>query len=149
MSDAGDAQPQADCPLCAADGGEVLWHDELCRVVWVEDPDYPGFCRVILHAHVREMTDLPEDERQRLMAVVFATEAAVREMMRPAKVNLASLGNQVPHLHWHVIPRFTDDRHFPDPIWAAPRRPSRPRAGHDDLRRRLARAVAALLTPPE
>lgn len=139
----------AGCPLCAVHGEAVLWRDDFCRVVWVDDPDYPGYCRVILNAHVREMTDLPEDARQRLMAVVFATEGALREALRPDKVNLASLGNQVPHLHWHVIPRFHDDRHFPDPIWAVPRRPTRPPVDVDGLKPRLARTLTALLTPPE
>ena len=85
------------CPLCVPAQESVLWSDALCRVIWVDSPDYPGDCRVVLNAHVREMSDLPEDERQRLMAVVFAVEAAVREVLRPDKVNLASLGNQVPH----------------------------------------------------
>jgi diadenosine tetraphosphate (Ap4A) HIT family hydrolase len=59
------------------------------------------------------------------MAVVFATEEILRETLQPAKINLASLGNQVPHLHWHIIPRFTDDAHFPDPVWAARKRSAR------------------------
>jgi diadenosine tetraphosphate (Ap4A) HIT family hydrolase len=42
--------------------------------------------------------------------------------MQPDKMNLASLGNQTPHVHWHVIPRFRDDRHFPTPVWAVPQR---------------------------
>ncbi len=138
-----------DCPLCRHAPEAVLWQDGLCRVIWVADPDYPGYCRVILNDHVREMTDLPEVERQRLMTVVFAVEAALREVLLPTKVNLASLGNQVPHLHWHVIPRYEDDRHYPDPIWAPPRRPPRPRAEQEGLRQRLARAVSALLTSPE
>jgi diadenosine tetraphosphate (Ap4A) HIT family hydrolase len=54
-----------------------------------------------------------------LMDVVFATERALRRIMQPDKINLASLGNVVPHLHWHVIPRWRDDSHFPAPIWAA------------------------------
>ena len=116
----------AHCPLCANDAGEVLWRDGFCRVIWVEDADYPGFCRVILNDHVREMTDLSAADRCRLMDVVFATEAVVRTVFDPAKINLASLGNMVPHLHWHVIPRFADDRHFPDAIWAPPRRESMP-----------------------
>jgi diadenosine tetraphosphate (Ap4A) HIT family hydrolase len=96
------------------------------------------------------MTDLPETDRQRLMNVVFATEAAVREVLNPDKVNLASLGNMVPHLHWHVIPRFADDRHFPDAIWADARRPANCRpAAEPNLRPRLARTIAAFLTPPE
>jgi diadenosine tetraphosphate (Ap4A) HIT family hydrolase len=67
-----------------------------------------------------EMTDLTPPERARLMDAVFATEAALREVLAPDKINLASLGNAVPHLHWHVIPRYRDDRHFPKAIWAEP-----------------------------
>lgn len=110
------------CELCVSDGGEVLWRDDFCRVVLVDDAAYPGFCRVILNSHIREMTDLPDSDRSRLMSVVFAVEEVVREVMLPDKINLASLGNVVPHLHWHVIPRFADDRHFPAPIWAEARR---------------------------
>jgi len=114
------------CELCEQDGGAVLWRDDFCRVVRVvEGPDandHPAFCRVILNQHVREMTDLAAEQRMRLLQVVLATESALREQLSPAKMNLASLGNMTPHLHWHVIPRFEDDRHFPGPVWAAPRR---------------------------
>jgi diadenosine tetraphosphate (Ap4A) HIT family hydrolase len=94
--------------------------------VAVDDPDYPGFCRVILNRHAAEMTDLLESDQHALFSVVLAVEAAVRAVMRPDKINLASLGNVVPHVHWHVIPRFRDDRHFPAPVWAAPVRASVP-----------------------
>ncbi|MBS4096474.1 MAG: HIT family protein [Sulfuricella sp.] len=114
------------CELCENDGGEVLWKNELCRLVLVNDPDYPGFCRVILQRHVAEMTDLGPMGRKHFMAVVLAAEQAVREVMRPDKINLASLGNVVPHLHWHVIPRFREDRHFPNPIWGQPLREANP-----------------------
>lgn len=128
------------CELCNASGGEVLWRDGFCRVVMVEEPDYPGFCRVILNRHVAEMTDLRPSQRARLMNVVFATEAALRAIARADKVNLASLGNVVPHLHWHVIPRYRDDRHFPQPIWAkGSGRRSRRRARPDAM------AIAARL----
>jgi diadenosine tetraphosphate (Ap4A) HIT family hydrolase len=81
-------------------------------VVLADEPDYPGFLRVVLNAHVREMTDLPAADQQALMQVVFGAEAALRDVLAPDKINLASLGNVVPHLHWHVIPRFGDDPHF-------------------------------------
>ncbi len=58
------------------------------------------------------------------MAVVFEVEDAVRDVMQPDKVNLASLGNKTPHMHWHVIPRFKRDRTFPDAIWAPSQRES-------------------------
>jgi diadenosine tetraphosphate (Ap4A) HIT family hydrolase len=103
----------------------MLWSDERLRVVRVADPDYPGFLRVIWRAHVREMTDLELAHRSFLLGVVFAAERTLRDLLRPDKVNLASLGNLTPHLHWHVIPRFFGDPHFPDPVWA-PRRTGRP-----------------------
>jgi diadenosine tetraphosphate (Ap4A) HIT family hydrolase len=112
----------SDCPLCAAAGEDVLWQDARCRVILAGDVDYPGFCRVIWGQHVREMSDLAPADREHFMVVVYRVERALRALMAPDKINLASLGNQVPHLHWHVIPRFADDAHFPDPVWAAKRR---------------------------
>jgi diadenosine tetraphosphate (Ap4A) HIT family hydrolase len=110
------------CELCTLAGGEVLHADELLRVVLVDDGQYPGFCRVIWNAHVKEMTDLVPAERSRLMMSVMKVEAALRETMSPDKINLASLGNMTPHLHWHVIPRFAGDAHFPAPVWATAQR---------------------------
>lgn len=110
------------CHLCSPDGDLPLWRDAQCRVVLTPQPGYPGFCRVVWHEHVREMTDLSAAQRAHLMTVVWAVEAALRKVLNPAKINLASLGNQVPHLHWHVIPRFPDDAHFPDAVWATPLR---------------------------
>jgi len=131
----------ATCEFCNGPGGTVLWQDDFCRVVRADEPDYPGFCRVILARHVREMTDLAQPERERLMAVVFTVERAVRDAMAPHKMNVASLGNMVPHVHWHVIPRFNDDRHFPGPVWASPRRD----AAADSARIARAEGIAALL----
>ncbi len=110
------------CQLCEEDGGTVLWRDDFCRVVRVPGSDYAGLCRVILNRHVREMTDLADAESARLMRAVFVTESVLRGLFQPDKMNLASFGNQVPHLHWHVIPRMSDDAHFPDPAWGSPRR---------------------------
>ncbi|MHB8624011.1 MAG: HIT family protein [Sulfuricaulis sp.] len=113
------------CPLCHPENEAILWRDARCRVILVSDADYPGFCRVIWQQHVKEMTDLTEPDRAHFMAVVLEVEHALRDLLRPEKINLASLGNQVPHLHWHVIPRFIDDAHFPDPIWATRKRGTR------------------------
>jgi len=95
----------------------VLWDDGFARVVLIGDFDHPAYCRVILNAHRKEMTDLAETERARLMNTVFAVERVLRELLEPEKINLASFGNMVPHLHWHIIPRFADDPHFPKPVF--------------------------------
>lgn len=110
------------CVLCKdelkADEGQLIWRGDDCRVVLVNDPDLPGFCRVIWNHHVSEMTDLTYGEREHLMTLVFSVEAAIRRVMHPDKVNLAALGNMVPHIHWHVIPRFRDDVFFPGSAWS-------------------------------
>jgi diadenosine tetraphosphate (Ap4A) HIT family hydrolase len=111
-----------DCPLCQSPGGEVVWEDRRCRVVRVgggEGEAFCGYCRVIWNCHVGEMTDLDASDRRHLMNVVFSVEVALRALLGPDKINLAQLGNLVPHLHWHVIPRWRDDSHFPAAIWAA------------------------------
>jgi diadenosine tetraphosphate (Ap4A) HIT family hydrolase len=122
----------------------VLWRDGTCRVVLADEPDHPGFLRVILDAHVKEMTDLPAAARQRLFDVVLAAEAALREVLAPDKVNLASLGNVVPHLHWHVIPRFADDPHFPNAVWGT-RTHETPRPVPADVGERLGAALTRRL----
>lgn len=114
------------CDLCANQGGELLYQDQWLRVVLVEDALYPGFCRVIWQQHIAEMSDLAATQRAHMMAVVWQVEAVLRAQMQPHKINLASLGNMTPHLHWHVIPRFADDAHFPQPVWGQQQREAGP-----------------------
>lgn len=136
------------CELCAATSGDIVWQDALCRVMRVggdEGKAFPGFCRVVWNAHVAEMTDLAGCDQRHLMNVVFATEAALRSLLHPDKINLASLGNVVPHLHWHVIPRWRDDSHFPLPIWRAAERaaPDRKPTDNDALAATIAEILSA------
>jgi diadenosine tetraphosphate (Ap4A) HIT family hydrolase len=133
------------CELCITTEETLLWRGPHCRVVLVDDADYPGFCRVIWNEHIKEMTDLPVHLRTELMQTVFAVESAVREVMLPEKINLASLGNMTPHLHWHVIPRYLDDKHFPSPVWAAPLRNTRI-SNISDMRQRLSASILQKLT---
>lgn len=107
------------CPLCQADGGRVIWRDEHLRVIEVDDDTHPGFTRVVWNEHVPEMTQLSPRGRDTVMATVWRVEQTQRQVLKPHKVNLAALGNMVPHLHWHVIPRWAEDSHFPEPVWVA------------------------------
>jgi diadenosine tetraphosphate (Ap4A) HIT family hydrolase len=134
------------CVLCEESGGTVLWQDEFCRVILAGEADYPGLCRVILNRHAKEMTDLSSAEQTRLFSAVMAVEAVVRAIMAPDKINLASLGNVVPHLHWHVIPRYADDKHFPDPIWGQARRDAARRFAAAGLEDALRHALREKLT---
>jgi diadenosine tetraphosphate (Ap4A) HIT family hydrolase len=111
------------CELCTTDGGETLYRDAELRIVAVTGADsetYRGFCRVIWNRHIKEMTDLNAAQRSIFMDAVFKLESVLRDQLSPEKMNIASLGNMTPHLHWHVIPRFVGDATFPKPIWATP-----------------------------
>jgi diadenosine tetraphosphate (Ap4A) HIT family hydrolase len=141
-----DETMATECVFCAGHGGRRLWRDARCRVVLTDEP-FAGFCRVIWNAHVREMTDLEGADSAHIMRVVFAAEAVLRGRLQPIKMNLASLGNVTPHLHWHVVPRFADDTHFPQPFWGASQRNAGVRALPSEFAEHLAGDLAAALGP--
>ena len=115
----------AGCELCELASPRIVAHEKF-SVILVDDANYPGFARVIWTEHVREMSDLADADRLLVNDAVWKVEQAMREVMQPLKVNVASLGNVVPHLHWHIIPRYADDAHFPAPVWASAARASDP-----------------------
>ena len=110
------------CPLCDADGGLLVFKNQKLRVIQALEAGFPAFYRVVWNAHVAEFSSLSLDDRNTCMNAVVAVEQVLREHLKPTKINLAALGNAVPHLHWHVIARFNWDSHFPASVWAAPQR---------------------------
>ena len=112
----------AGCSLCETDGGLLIFKNEQLRVIQATEAGFPAFYRVVWNAHVAEFSSLSVDERNACMNAVVVVEKILREQLKPTKINLAALGNAVPHLHWHVIARFDWDSHFPGSVWAAPQR---------------------------
>ena len=111
------------CPLCEANGGLLVFRNEFLRIIQACETGFPAFYRVVWNRHVAEFSDLSAAEREICMHAVVAVEQALRSELQPDKINLAALGNMVPHLHWHVIARFDWDSHFPAPVWSAAQRP--------------------------
>lgn len=117
-----DPMRQPGCELCERDGGVLIHAADRWRVIRTEDSNFPAFYRVIWRSHVAEFTDLAPADRRLCLDVVCCVEQVLREALSPTKINLASLGNVVPHLHWHVIARFNWDSHFPQPVWGQAQR---------------------------
>ena len=140
----------AGCPLCEAEGGQLVFRGDKFRVIRAEEAGFPAFYRVVWSDHIAEFSDLSTQDRALCMEAVTCTERVLRRHLRPAKINLAALGNMVPHLHWHVIARFAWDSRFPAPVWAAPQREVPPdliqqlEAAIPELDRDLRNALAAL-----
>jgi len=113
----------AGCALCETDGGLLIFRNEQLRVIQANEAGFPAFYRVVWNRHVAEFSDLSSAERDTCMNAVVMVEQILRSELHPRKINLAALGNVVPHLHWHVMARFDWDSHFPTPVWSAPQRP--------------------------
>lgn len=112
------SKPRADCPLCTHTEERVIWRGAFWRLIDAQQPDYPGYMRLILNRHVTEVSWLSKIEREHLFKLLPTIDEQVCDHLAPEKINIASLGNQVPHMHWHIIPRWKDDPHFPDSIWS-------------------------------
>lgn len=137
------------CPLCEGPGGLPVFDGPKFRVIRAQEPGFPAFYRLVWTGHVTEFSDLDPADRGLCMAAVAEVELLLRSHLRPDKVNLAALGNAVPHLHWHIVARFSWDSHFPAPVWAHAKREVSPKdlaaveallpALESDLAQRLAR----------
>jgi diadenosine tetraphosphate (Ap4A) HIT family hydrolase len=133
------------CPLCQEPGGALIFDGPKYRVIRADEPGFPAFYRLVWRDHVREFSDLPASDRHLCIDAVTRLEESLRRHLRPAKVNLAALGNAVPHLHWHVVARFEWDSHFPGAPWAAALRavPADALQGIESLRPALESDIAA------
>lgn len=140
------ASPEPGCPLCREDGGLLIARHAKFRLIRATGPDAadcPGFYRVVWNEHVAEFSDLAEADQLLCLRAVSLVERVLREQLAPTKVNLAALGNMVPHLHWHVIARFDWDSRWPAPVWAGSQREADPQR-LQALRARLPDCDAAI-----
>lgn len=112
----------AGCPLCDGLGGLPVFNGPKFRVIRAQERGFPAFYRLVWTEHAAEFTDLSAHDRELCMSAVAEVEQVLRAHLKPDKVNLAALGNAVPHLHWHIVGRFVWDSHFPASVWAPPTR---------------------------
>jgi diadenosine tetraphosphate (Ap4A) HIT family hydrolase len=109
-----------------------------------EDQFFPGWVFVVLRRHATELYELSPSERTALIEGVNRVAAALARVFRPAEMNDELLGNQVPHIHWHLIPRVAGDPDPRWPVWRLEHAPARLPAG--ELRERIGAIREALAT---
>jgi diadenosine tetraphosphate (Ap4A) HIT family hydrolase len=93
---------------------------EHCYVQLNRDQFFPGYSFVFTREHVTELFHLDQQVRQSIVEEVNMVAAALFQVYRPTKMNYELLGNMVPHMHWHLVPRFKGDPLWPRPIWSEP-----------------------------
>jgi diadenosine tetraphosphate (Ap4A) HIT family hydrolase len=82
-----------------------------------EDQYFPGWTVLVLKQHATELFELTQEERSRLIEEVNSVARALAEVFKPVKINYGLLGNQLPHIHWHVVPRLADDPAPLEAVW--------------------------------
>ncbi len=80
---------------------------------------YAGYCVLVSRRHVAELHHLNDDERHAFVDDACRLSRAIEAEFQPHKLNVESLGNQVPHLHWHIFPRLAGDPERLKPVWLA------------------------------
>jgi diadenosine tetraphosphate (Ap4A) HIT family hydrolase len=135
------------CPLCEGAGGVPVFEGRDFRLVRADEPGWPAFYRLVWTQHAPEFSDLTTTDRRLCIDALVAVEEVLRVRLQPAKINLAALGNVVPHLHWHIVARFQWDSHFPAAIWAPAHRqaPAERLAEIESQRAGLEKEIASTL----
>jgi len=109
------------CPMCCKwleDADLRVTELDYCYVLLNRDQFFTGYCFVFTKAHVTELFHLDVTTRQGVIEEVNRVAAALFNVFNPTKINYELLGNMVPHMHWHLVPRFSDDPLWPRPIWS-------------------------------
>ncbi len=100
------------CPLCNAQNEDIIFENTLFRIILVDE--IPGYIRVITQKHIKEFSELNDNEAIELTLAIKKIEKTMLKFLNPDKINIASLGNMVPHLHIHIIPRYKNDPWWPN-----------------------------------
>jgi diadenosine tetraphosphate (Ap4A) HIT family hydrolase len=115
-----------DCPFCrkladldSRQGEEIVWrfpHSIAFLGLW---QFYRGYCVLVSRRHAKELSELPDEVRRGYLDEMCLLAKAIEQAFRPHKLNYELLGNQVPHLHWHLFPRSADEQDRLSPVWLA------------------------------
>jgi len=89
-------------------------------VVLGDEQFYRGWCVLLFKQHHEQLPQLPVDQQRELWNDVAAVAGAVYRELKPVRINYECLGNQLHHIHWHIIPRFADDPDSTQPVWLRP-----------------------------
>lgn len=108
------------CVMCgkyAAPGPLLIAELATARAYLHEDQFFPGYVLFVLRRHATELYGLPASERATHLEEMSRVAEAIARVFQPVKMNYELLGNQVPHIHWHLVPRLATDPDLRQPIW--------------------------------
>jgi diadenosine tetraphosphate (Ap4A) HIT family hydrolase len=93
----------------------IIFKNEFVEII--KEKSHIPWLKIFTAEKYKELTDCPDDLRQKLYLCMETIEKTMRDYYKPTKINIAMFGNYVPHLHIHVMARFEDDGFFPESMW--------------------------------
>ena len=122
----------------------MIYHNDLIRVE-PEESEIP-WLKVFIQRDVKEFSECTRAEKLAVFEAMDVIEKIMLSYYKPTKINLASFGNYVPQVHWHVMARFSADSFFPEPMWGVKQRESQLELPSFEM---FCKEVAAVLTTQE
>ena len=116
------------CKACAGEWppkDHAIAELDLTVVYLHDDQFFPGWTVLVLKRHATELYELSKAERRQLIEEVSQVASALAMAFEPVKINYELLGKQIPHIHWHIIPRLADDPAPRDAVWSVTHKPKR------------------------
>jgi len=89
----------------------------------VEDSEIP-WLKIFTQKAYKEMSEVPAEIKFEIYDLLDLIEKEMLTYYQPKKINIASFGNYMPHVHWHIMARFEKDSYFPEPMWGTKQRES-------------------------
>ena len=98
----------------------IIYQNELIKIE-TEESEIP-WLKIFTQEAYKEMSELPQNLKYEIYELLDIIEKEMIIYYRPDKINIASFGNYVPHVHWHIMARFKQDSYFPEPMWGKKQR---------------------------
>jgi len=90
----------------------------------IEESEIP-WLKIFTQRPYKEMSEVPYQIKLEIYALLDNIEKEMLDYYNPKKINIASFGNYMPHVHWHIMARFEEDSYFPEPMWGTKQRESK------------------------
>ncbi|RUM76402.1 MAG: HIT family protein [Sulfurovum sp.] len=99
-----------------------LYENEHIKIE-IENSEIP-WLKIFTQYPYKEMSEVPSQIRHEIYDLLHIVEKEMIHYYTPTKINIASFGNYVPHVHWHIMARFAEDSYYPEPMWGKKQRES-------------------------
>ena len=98
----------------------TMYENKYLRIE-IEESEIP-WLKIFTQTAYKEMSEVPSEIKFEIFDLLDIIEKEMLAYYKPTKINIASFGNYMPHVHWHIMARFEEDSYFPEPMWGTKQR---------------------------